>query len=41
MTKKHSDIPIEQSTPTVEKSTVKTSTVMKVDKKVRFEDEVI
>ena len=41
LTRRRSSIPIELSTPTVEKSTANTATVMKVIKKVIVEDEVI
>ena len=41
MSRRRSSIPIELSTSSVEKPTAKTTTVKKVIKKVRFEDEVI
>ena len=41
LTRRRSSIPIELSTPIVQKSTTETTTVMKVIKKVRVEDEVI
>ena len=41
LTRRCSSIPIELSSPIVEKSAPKTPIVKKVNKKVRFEDEVV